>query len=216
MSQGVIQLRGLLEFIDEQHANPEAYRRKLSALGSEYGKRCKSLVESVPEECGFYLWGYYDKKEFWINVYLGMAGKKPKGKTSHLRHRLLEELGDERAFAWRAFCAKETVAGMDPKYATEVERAFRKTGSTHIFWNSTPHLEGENIEPIEDDLIETMNPTGNRKRSKPDLTLREESEKVLNSFREMINIQENRKTKYHLNYHDQFWEHVGRVVPSTP
>jgi hypothetical protein len=129
---------------------------------------------------------------------------------------LNEELGDERAFAWRAFCSKADVIKLDPHYPTEVQRAINKAGSTHIFWVATPDLLGENIETIENDLIETMNPTGNRQRRTPVAQFRPDATRILNAFRKMIHREENRNSQYPLDYHKQFWKWVGQADPSTP
>jgi hypothetical protein len=226
MEQGVLCLKPLYEFVDkyrEERENvngvlvPSAYRSR------KYGKQCNFIVSPkekefarVPNEQGFYLWGFYNPQKFWINVYLGKAGK---GKTANLNARLLEELKDERAFVWRNFMAsKDEVVGFDPKYPAEVKRALHKAGSTHIFWVSAPEadLKPENVEPVENDLIEAMNPTANRRRITPSANLQQQAGKFLNAFREMIHSERNRNTMFHVTYHDQFWRWVGEGEPPTP
>jgi hypothetical protein len=143
-------------------------------IGEAYGRICDQLTDpEVPKKAGFYLWGFYDKRKFWVNIYLGKAGNDAKGKFAHLRWRIREELMDERAFAWRAFTKeKESTVQLDyPRYRREVLRAINKAGSTHIFWVAVPSSNPANIKSIESDLIETLNPTGNRERNPPSLSL---------------------------------------------
>jgi len=220
MQSGVIHLKEILSFVENHKAQDDAFRIDGSTdLGDEYiAKRNDVLSTSVPripDKFGFYLWGFYDHKKFWVNVYLGKSGNEVEGKTAHLRYRIREELGDERAFAWRAFCPKDKVISLDPNYPAEVKRAINKAGSTHIFWVAPPNIESQNIEPIENALIETMNPTGNRRRCLPLGDLQQTGE-VLESFRGMIHRQENRDSAYRLNYHKEFWKWVGQADPKTP
>jgi hypothetical protein len=110
MEHGVLCLKRLYEFVDgcsrtvENHNGmlvPSAYLLKSGDLGGRYCKQCESILPKppdavvVPEQGGFYLWGFYNHNKFWVNVYLGMATE---GKTANLRARLYEELTNERAF----------------------------------------------------------------------------------------------------------------------
>jgi len=114
--------------------------------------------------------GFLQPQRFWVNVYIGKAGLR---KTASLQDRLYKELTAERACIWReAFSSKDkllevgerTHPNMWGKYRKHWERALRKAGSTHIFWVATPDVPEENVEFVENDLIEAMNPTGNSRR----------------------------------------------------
>src|ERR1700690_4650184 len=132
MQQGVISLRPIYAFVGkhrkqcDEHGVPFAYHMRGSDLGGAYCSKCDHVLSEpheVPKQRGFYLWGFYNKKKFWVNVYLGKADLR---KTAHLRDRLYKELTAERAFAWREFYEKEKVVGFDLEYPTEVKRALRK------------------------------------------------------------------------------------------
>jgi hypothetical protein len=226
MESGVLRLKTLYDFIEKNKSEmtdgnviPSAYQIKSTLLGRKYSEECGLLVcpktgKQVPDEQGFYLYGFYNSQKFWINIYVGKAGK---GKTASLRVRISDELKKERAFIWRAYFKREEVLRFDyPKYQSEVARAFHKAGSTHVFWVATPELQPEIVEPVENDLIEAMNPTGNRRRITPSATLRREAGAIFDAFREMVHDPQNRNSKFHLTFHDEFWKWVGESEPSTP
>jgi hypothetical protein len=228
VEQGVLSLKPLYDFVEgcwdvfedrNGISAPSAYFVKSGELGRAYCEKCEKIVSKspnavvVPPNPGFYLWGFYNVNKFWVNVYLGMASE---GKAANLGSRLYEELTNERAFVWRNHYSREQVIGFDPNYPVEAARALRKAGSTHVFWVATPHLPKESIKLVEKDLIEAMNPTGNRARSKPLPTLQNEAGEIFDSFRGMIHRQENRNTQFHVDYHDEFWRWVGESEPSTP
>jgi hypothetical protein len=234
MEQGVVFLESLYqEFVRKYAADLEAYRIDgSSSLGNRYSKKCNELMTDakVPhDQQGFYLWGFYNPKRFWINVYLGKAGKGiGAGRTDTLKIRLYKELTAERACVWREGnssnarsleIGKEIHPTMWPKYKSHWVRALRKAGSTHIFWVAKPELKDlvkEDVELIESDLVEAMNPTGNRMRRLPSLTRRKEAEAVFSTFREMIHRDEYRKTSFPLRYHKEFWKWVGESQPTEP
>jgi hypothetical protein len=234
MQRGVVHLEPLYDFVREFVArNPdpkkqmEGYRVDRSNDDSRnYCEKCKQVLadSNVPNEQGFYLWGFYNRSRFWINVYCGKAGR---GKTAHLRDRLYKELTAENACVWREVNPDDARVlsigehihrtmwhDVKPKW----ERALHKAGSTHIFWVAMPEseLNLHNIEPVENDLIEAMNPTGNRQRRRPSATLQSEAGTIFKAFREMIHLEKNRSTALHLDYHDKFWSRVGKTEPSTP
>jgi len=236
MESGALYLRPLYKFVGKHKSQcenvdgisvPSAYRIfRTSNLGSEYCKLCHQIVSpetggftKVPEEQGFYLWGFYNPSRFWVNVYVGKAGKKATGKYANLNWRLEEELKDERAFLWREFYSKDKVMGFAPKYREKVKLALGKAGSTHIFWVSKPvaDLKSDDIEAVENDLIEAMNPTGNRQRRKPSAHVQKDAGQILNIFRAMIHVEREKPTSRHrLDYHDEFWQNVGEVKPTAP
>lgn len=106
MEQGVLCLKEIYEeFVRKYAANIDAYRiNRRSGLGHDYNVKCDALLREgkVPDEQGFYLWGFYNPKRFWVNVYVGKAGKGiGAGKTDTLKTRLYKELTAERASVWR-------------------------------------------------------------------------------------------------------------------
>jgi hypothetical protein len=224
--KGVLYLRPLYKFIKERQKKgegsgdafePYAYRRRPVKKGYEYSAKCLKILTNagVPMKRGFYLWGFYNHQKFWVNVYFGMSeiGKK----ASDLRARILEELKDERAFIWREFYETGRIINFEPNYRKEVKRALRKAGATHIFWVAAPHLERETFEAVEYDLIEAMNPTGNRRRRKPSRIVQPKADEILSTFRELIHgDRDEPKSQYKLKYHKEFWKWVGEVDPPTP
>jgi hypothetical protein len=228
MQSGMVRLEPIYEFVRQyaqQHPNDYgAYQinGKIKS-GRDYLEKCDTALLEVPNEQGFYLWGFYNNSKFWINVYLGKAGK---GKTAHLRDRLYKELTAERASLWREVnlndakllsIGQKVHPTMWDKYKPHWERALHKAGSTHIFWVSAPksELDPQNIEAVENDLIEAMNPTGNRQRRMPSATLQQDAGKIFGAFRAMIHLEQNRKTQLELTYHKDFWKWVGTIKPST-
>lgn len=222
---GVLYLEPLYDFVKRRRNDPQkrdigsapfAYRLKHIEKGYDYPAECKRILSEaeVPKKRGFYLWGFYNHEDFWINVYVGISAK---GKTSDLKARVLEELKDERAFIWRESYTTTEVIGFDPKYETVVKRALRKAGSTHVFWVAETQLAKRTFEAVEYDLIEAMNPTGNRMRRTPSGIVQPEAGKILNTFREMIHGERGKPTsRLKLDYHKDFWKWVGRVEPTTP
>lgn len=61
-----------------------------------------------------------------------------------------------------------------------------------------------------------MNPTGNRRRRTPPPTLRKETDEVFDILREMIHDSANRKSRFHLKYHNEFWKWLGEAEPTKP
>jgi hypothetical protein len=191
-------------------------------LGNDYVECCKVLLREVPSAArGVYLWGFYNHSGFWVNVYLGKSGLK---KTANLHGRLFKELTQERASIWREvfpgkrelldFAEPAHTPRMWPKNKKEWVRFLRKAGSTHIYWADISYLSEDDVEPIEKDLIEAMNPTGNRKRnSPPSQTRRDEAIAIFRVFREMIDRRENRESGFPLKYHKEFWKWVGETAP---
>jgi hypothetical protein len=224
VSSGVVNLKELYDFVRKQK-RPLDWRALVvdgsEKLSNTYVKCCKAALTQTPKVRGIYLWGFYTHSGFWVNVYLGKSGLR---KTANLRGRLFKELTAERSCIWReAFPNKEallTVAEytanrrMWPQYKKQWEGSLRKAGSTHIYWVDISHLKEDDVEPIERDLIEAMNPTGNRKRNlPPSQTLRDESIQIFQAFRNTIDLPANRKSRFELGYHREFWRWVGETEP---
>jgi hypothetical protein len=194
----MVPLRPLYEFVRES-ANAEALNGR-SPVGRQYSTRVTSLVKDVPEAQGFYLWGRYDARGLWRNIYLGKAGFVKKG----LRSRILEELRDERCCLWRVVMTSEELKeiggrhypSMWHKYSAHWERSFHKAGTTHIAWVSDPALSNTDVNKIELDLIETLNPTANLSRPTPPDSLQSQTAEVIQRLRTVIH--DNRKYRVSL------------------
>jgi len=237
METGLVQLGPLYkwvrEFASKHPYDPNssdsiaAYRIDGSTdIGDDYRTQCREIVDKpsnkVPNKQGFYLWGFYNPRKFWINIYCGKADKR---KTAQLNDRLYKELTAERACIWREVnpdnnqvlaIGAQVHPTMWIKYRPHWERALRKAGSTHIFWVAPSSLRPEDVDHIESDLIEAMNPTGNRQRRTPNAATQQQAGEILKTFRDMIHREENRKTKFKLDYHKDFWKWIGDTRPSTP
>jgi hypothetical protein len=200
LNSAVIELKELYDFVKEDKNN-EAIKGD-SKLGREFGKRVKSLTNSISENGGFYIWGSYTNKGLWNNIYLGKAGF---GKTTGLQSRIKEELKDERPFFWKIKLTENQIKDKCPelypkmaeKYTAEWDRSFRKFNSTHIIWvaiNESSKVEFEkDILTIESDLIETMNPIANRSRPKPYGELQNTTIEIIRAIK--LRIHENRLDK---------------------
>ena len=144
--RGVVSLEILYRFVEE-HKDGVPLRIERTPLGKQYCKLCEDLTNSVVEAQGFYLWGRYDKKGLWYNVYLGMAGYRENKKN--LRKRILEELKDERPAIWAHIFKKQElrrrgeeihpIMWTKRKYSEDWERSMQKAGATHIV-DSFPKL----------------------------------------------------------------------------
>jgi hypothetical protein len=195
----IIALKPLYYFIHRASLEKDL----LSALSDkrEYVEICKDLVDPIDQCQGFYLWGRYDKKGLWTNIYLGKAGF---GKTAYLRSRIFKELTAERMSFWiTRYPEKElldAVPHLHPKmwitYSKHTRRAFLKAGTTHIAWVPTAHLSNEDVLRVEADLIEAMNPKANQVRPAPPPYLQADTRNIFEQFR--TSIHEGRSERYEL------------------
>jgi len=132
----------------------------------------KEITKSISEEAGFYIWGNFNKRNYWNSIYIGQTGIN---KTAGLKGRILKELNSERALIWQYFYdekllkkkCKEFYENKHETYAKQWERAYRRSGTTYVITIPTQLKDNRQIENVESDLIETMNPSANRKRPKP-------------------------------------------------
>jgi len=216
MKKDLLSLDKLYSFV-RKHRNLATEAMQIdgsSRLGSEYSDLCRHLTSSVPKQQGLYLWGFYNKNGFWTNIYIGKAGLR---RTASLNNRIFKELTAERACIWREVLTQDELhsigARIHPKMWTKNvhhwNRACEKAGTTHIAWLALPDTQSENIALIENDLIESMNPVGNRRRVQPPDHLREDTKEVFGEFREMINEKANRASRFPLKFHEEYWKKVN-------
>lgn len=194
METGCIQLSELYGYV-KNDPNGNALHGN-SKEGREFGRLAKNTVASIKDEHGFYLWGKYEPNGLWRHIYLGKAGY---GKTANLQARILEELKDEKAFLWHNCIdekpllkiGKKHYPKMWPSYKNHWKRAIRKVGTTHIIWVSTPDLNNKDVEMVETDLIETINPIANHQRPTPKSELQDFTVKVIKAFKHHIHKNRN-------------------------
>lgn len=186
-SAGIVRLEDLYVFATKHRKNEDAPRIEDSDLGREYTQLCDWLVRDVPDAQGIYLWGLFDKKRCWHNIYLGKAGF---GKGKSLKRRICEELKDERAFLWRAFFDEQKLdeirKTIHPKKNYTWSRPKLKAGSTHILWVSVPAISSRSIKPIEAHLIEALNPVANLVRPTPSGNLQRQTVEIFKKFRHLV------------------------------
>ena len=195
-SSGTVFLAPLYDFVKSHFSRAaEDLRLERTAPGRQYSSICDQVTEAVLEAQGFYLWGAYDKKGLWQNIYLGKAGF---GDHKSIRKRIREELKDERCCIWRCVYREEELDAFraklhSGKYANEWKRSMRKSGTTHIVWVSAPNVSSNQVTDVEADLIESFNPTANRTRPAPPGLLQGEAKEIFGLLRKCIH--ENRKER---------------------
>lgn len=148
----------------------------------EYTQLVNTVMDGVPKQAGWYLWGRFNNVGFWETVYLGKAGNQ---KTSSLYARLREELLDERAAFWA------TVYGSEPterqfqkiyknKYGPGT-RTYRKCGVHFIVWLGVDEVTEADVKAEEQTLITLYRPAVNIQRvSYPPHT--ENTERILKAI----------------------------------
>ncbi len=171
-----------------------------SPVGRHFGSEVVSLCSQIAAEQGFYAWGQFDANGLWRTAYVGKAGF---GKVNMLRERICKELKTERIVFWGSGQSKRALglygaggtATTDAikdsqKRALQVEnhfeRALRKEGATHIVWVATPHLSNDDVNLVEPDLIETLNPAANIQRSAPTSGLQDMTVTVIREMKKQI------------------------------
>jgi hypothetical protein len=168
MNSGIMPIEVLINYAKSHDPIGDSLRGNSNA-GRVYGKLAKELSSQITDDSGIYLWGKYDENGVWNHIYVGKACKS---KKAHLRARILEELKDEKHFLWRSvYTEKELLAkgelhypDMWFRYKNHWALALLKTGTTHIIWVAAPELSDNQINDIELNLIEALNPTANKKR----------------------------------------------------
>jgi hypothetical protein len=202
VKSGIISLEKLYKMLETETAL-ECINVKSDA-GKLYRNLTKELTNTIPLERGFYLWGNFNKKKFWTNLYLGKSGE---GKVTSLNQRILEELRDERAFIVKHFHTEDEIKNKssevflemwDKQYHKHLPRNLKKYGTTHIVWVTFNMTDNKIIEEVENDLIESINPISNIRRTTPPTHLNEETINILKEFRSNIH-QERQDLTFNLN-----------------
>ncbi|GEM_PF-1649937 len=196
MEHGIISLRKSYGFVKANHEIP----RGDFAKWKEFRGVCDSLVRAVPEKQGFYLWGFYDQRGLWRNIYVGKAGFS---KSGDLKARISEELRDERCFLWRTLRSEAGLLKSGrrlyprqwKRYEAHWKRSLKKAGTSHIVWVATG-LKPRAVKRVEADLIEVLNPRANVQRPAPPSTIQSDTSDILALMRQSIH--RNRKGKYRL------------------
>lgn len=198
MESGLINLKPLYELIlrESKNKNPWDNKDKLWKL---YRETYIEICKDIPERAGFYLWGSYNQKKYWSNIYLGMAGTKD---SANLSNRILKEFTSEQAFIYNQVYTTQEIYDFTKlsypknykKYSVNNTRAIRKLGTTHIVWCTTDLKDNKEIEDVENDLIEVVNPTANTKRPTPPSKLHDHTMNILESMRKQIHL--NRSTTF--------------------
>ena len=207
MKSGIVNLKPLYELVSSESDNNKPWDNR-GILWKRYRETYVEICKDIPEKPGFYLWGLYDQKnKYWNNIYLGMAGTK---KSASLINRIKKEMTAEQAFIYGQKYSPEKIHNFTKlsypetfkKYSVHNTRANRKTGTTHIVWCTTDLTDNKEIEDVENDLIEIVNPTANAKRPTPPSQLHKHTIQILQSMREQI----------HSNRHAAFKLVKGKIA----
>ena len=175
----------------QEHKGDDSALPWQSKIGRKYGKECKECVKGAAPSQGIYLWGYFESNGLWKNVYLGKAGR---GKTTNLRARILEELKDDRRFAWSHVWGEADLRSRVMKiYARRrdtvgrnFELALKRRGARRIVWAAAPNLDNKSLVRVESDLIEAINPSANQQRPSPSSTWQEDTNQIFGRLRRVI------------------------------
>jgi hypothetical protein len=169
--------------------HPDCYLRPRpegsGILLSEYSNLCKETVSEISLAGGIYLWGSYNPRGQWKNIYVGCTRF---GKTASLRARILEELRDEKCSVWAKFLGDDAILGMNDSGRRNRRRSIRKKGVTHIFWVATPDLSNHEVREVESELIEALNPEANHQKSVPAPYQQGVANRVFRILRKQIHI----------------------------
>jgi hypothetical protein len=209
----VIRLQTLYDFGREHKEHPEdGMRLGRTPIGNDYCMRCANLTKNVDEAKGFYLWGLFDRKQYWHSIYLGKAGF---ARSSHLKARICEELKDERAFLWRAFLDESDIsrirAALHRGRNYTWRRPLKKWGATHIVWASAEWIEDRAIRSIEADLIEALDPIANIQRPTPPAKHQGDAVSIFEKFRKQIHGARHDRTVLSRSQEQELFRHLGRL-----
>lgn len=191
MESGMLDIQALYEFAKNDPSGKAL--KRITSKGREYGDLVTQVTKSITQKKGVYLWGKYKPNKLWENIYIGQSGD---GKNARLRWRIGdEELKKWNPLFWFPILGKtnliEECKRHYPNAGPYWEKALLKVGATHIIWVTTPaDLTNKDVEKVESDLIEAMNPTGNKKRPKPQNKWQQITMEIIGEFRR--HIHENR------------------------
>jgi hypothetical protein len=158
---GVIDIRSLLQ-LARARLNPRLYASaiKNSGLSESYLRRWRLATTSLPVDRGIYLWGRYDKRDRWTNVYVGSA----ESLSARIRDRL-------RLVRFHIADPKRSDNDDRPGIKGPGEptrnQLSQMSQCNRIFWVATPELARTHRRDVENDVIEILNPTANRLRQSP-------------------------------------------------
>lgn len=199
MESGIITLKPLYDYIKTNDREGFGLRPR-SQQRREYNKIAKDITQGINKKNGLYLWGKYWKKNkdadyLWTSIYLGRA--------ENLQERICGELTGEREFIYECVFLKEQILLLLQqhygwKYIDYWERELRKIQTTHIIWVSVP--ENRQMKDIENDLIETLNPTANAHFTRPQVDIYNQTSEIITLFRQRIH--ENRVNGYNIYLQD--------------
>jgi len=173
-NMGVISLKPLYDFIIKEFPNSDLMGKNpwpnKSPVNTSY-KAAISRLEGWPVSLhtrGIYLWGYYDEMGIWHTIYLGKAAGT-RGNIG-IEGRIKKELDAERAFIFVQIYSRNQILRYQPsaysntwkKYLPNYRRAFRKRGTTFIFWHEVNSPSGLRLTDIENALIQLLMPRANR------------------------------------------------------
>ena len=162
MSSGIISFESLLEFVKRNSEIP--HRKSDSTVFNQYQELFMKLIADVPEVPGWYFWiGSSDNPDRGY-VYIGQAQSK---KTASLHNRLEKELHVEYVGLWATIHGDNAIVDIIRKYSryeTQIKRAARKWGTTHVIWYSQEGLTKDQLNFVENKLITIYKPRANKKK----------------------------------------------------
>lgn len=146
-----------------------------SVVNKAYQKAVEQLTNFPSNNHhGIYIWGYY-QNGLWNTVYIGKA-EALKGNAG-LKGRIEKELDTERAFLFLQIYSRNQIIRFQPaaypnnwrNYINNYYRAFKKRGSTFIFWQEVvcSASSGPKLTDIEKALIQYVRPTANIQGTSP-------------------------------------------------
>jgi len=71
--------------------------------------------------------------------------------------------------------------------------SFLKAGATHIIWVTDPQFSNRDVQNIESDLIELLDPSANKKRPVPPTSLQQQTHTVVGHFRRLVHNERKRR-----------------------
>jgi hypothetical protein len=162
MSTGIISFESLLRFVKKNSEIP--HRQRDAAVFGQYQELFMKLITEVPVVAGWYFWvGRSDNPDHG-HVYIGQAQSR---KTASLHNRLEKELHVEYVGLWSTIHGDNAIVDFIRKYSkyeTQIRRAARKWGATHVLWYGEEGLTKDQLNFVENKLITIYEPRANKKK----------------------------------------------------